>query len=61
MGPMGKHLFALYEDESGASAVEYGLIAAIIVIAMIAGMKNFAGAMENKWNFVSTETANVMH
>ena len=36
-----QNLFTRFiEDESGATAIEYGLIAALISIAMIAGAKN---------------------
>jgi Flp pilus assembly pilin Flp len=29
----------LWKDEAGATAVEYGLIAALIVVAMLSGLK----------------------
>jgi pilus assembly protein Flp/PilA len=41
------------EDERGATAVEYGLICSLIVIAMVAGLKNFSEATINMWNFVA--------
>ena len=31
-------------NEEGATAIEYGLIAALVVIGMIAGLNGFAGA-----------------
>jgi Flp pilus assembly pilin Flp len=38
------HLFpplasVLWQDETGATAVEYGLIAALIVVALLSGLK----------------------
>jgi pilus assembly protein Flp/PilA len=41
--------------EQGATAVEYGLIAAMIVIAMMAALRSTADANSNMWNFVSNE------
>ena len=37
------------KDESGATAIEYGLIAALIAIAMIAGAKAVGGAVNGKF------------
>jgi pilus assembly protein Flp/PilA len=39
----------------GAAAVEYGLIAALIVIAMFAGLRNTGNAMITLWNYVARE------
>ncbi len=47
----------LIKDKRGASAVEYGLIAALIVIAMIAGLVQVATATTSMWNNVSDTTA----
>jgi pilus assembly protein Flp/PilA len=41
--------------EQGATAVEYGLIVSLIVIAMIAAMSNLAGSTTNMWNDVSNQ------
>jgi pilus assembly protein Flp/PilA len=41
--------------QRGATAVEYGLIAALIVIAMIAAFNNVAGSTTNMWNTVSNQ------
>lgn len=42
-------------DSRGATAVEYGLIVALIVIAMIAALKNMASTTTGMWNSVSTK------
>lgn len=39
-------------DRSGATAIEYGLIAALICVAAIGGMQNFGGALTNMWDTV---------
>jgi pilus assembly protein Flp/PilA len=45
----------LSQDERGATAVEYALIAALIVIAMISALNNVAGTTTNMWNNVSND------
>jgi pilus assembly protein Flp/PilA len=45
----------LVTDERGATAVEYALIAALVVISMIAALNNVASTTSNMWNNVSTE------
>ena len=45
----------LIRDERGATAVEYGLFVTLVVIAMIASLKNVAGVTINMWNYVSSE------
>jgi pilus assembly protein Flp/PilA len=44
----------LIHDEKGATAVEYSLICALIVIAMIAGLSAFASSTITMWGNVST-------
>ena len=41
--------------ERGATAVEYGLILALICLAMIAALSNVANKTVGMWNNVSTE------
>ena len=45
------------KDESGATAIEYGLIAALIAIAMIAGAKAVGGAVNGKFTEVAGNIA----
>ena len=45
-------------DERGATAVEYGLIVALIVIAMISALNTFANETINMWDRVSTAMSN---
>jgi len=42
----------------GATAVEYGLIAAVIVITMIAGFKEVASVTTGMWNNINSEVTN---
>lgn len=45
----------LFACNRGATAIEYGLIIAMIVIAMIAALTNVANKTTGMWNNVSTE------
>jgi pilus assembly protein Flp/PilA len=47
-----KRFAKLLRDRKGATAIEYGLIVALIVIAMIAGLQLFAGTTIGLWNAV---------
>jgi len=42
------------QDESGATAIEYGLIAALIAVAMIAGATQLGTAIDTKFSEVAT-------
>jgi pilus assembly protein Flp/PilA len=47
----------LLHDERGATAVEYGLIVSLIVIAMVASLKGVAGTTINMWADVSEQVS----
>jgi pilus assembly protein Flp/PilA len=47
----------LLRDQRGTSAVEYGIILALIVLAMLTALRGLAGETLRMWNFVETETA----
>ena len=42
------------KDESGATAIEYGLIAALIAVALIAGATQLGDSIDTKFKDVST-------
>lgn len=49
-----KTIFArLLKDESGATAIEYGLIAALISVALITGANALGGALNTQFNNLS--------
>jgi pilus assembly protein Flp/PilA len=49
-------LFARFvSDESGATAIEYGLIAALISVALITGATTLGTALNNTFQSVSTK------
>ena len=47
-------------DDSGASAIEYGLIASLIVIAMLGALQGVAGVTDEMWNTVSDKSVEAM-
>ena len=49
---------ALFHDDRGATAVEYGLIVAMIVIAMISALQQFANETISMWSHVETSIEN---
>lgn len=49
-------LFARFvKDESGATAIEYGLIAALIALAIMVGAGNLGNMLDNQFQFISDE------
>lgn len=53
---MEKILRAALRDSRGATAVEYGLILALLVVAMIASLTNVATTTTDMWNNVADVT-----
>ena len=45
----------LATSERGATAIEYGLIAALIVIAMMAGVSGLGGGVGGMWSDISAD------
>ena len=53
-----KNLMTRYmNDESGATAIEYGLIAALIGVALIIGARAVGTQLNEKFNTISDEVA----
>ena len=50
----------LRANDLGATAVEYGLIAALIVVAMIGGLNMLGGGANGMWGRVSGIVQNYM-
>lgn len=50
---MAKLLNSFCNDESGATAIEYALIAAIIGLGLVAGLGDLATAIDGFFNDVS--------
>jgi len=49
-------LTRLKRDIKAATAVEYGLIAALLVVATMTALSGMAGAVSSTWNNVNTQS-----
>ena len=50
----------ILNDESGATAIEYGLIAALVSVAAIAALTAMGSSLETMFNKVSSELSNAV-
>lgn len=50
---MSKFFARFIKDESGATAIEYGLIAALISVALIAGASTLGNSLSTTFNEIS--------
>ncbi len=57
---MLKMLSQFANDESGATAIEYGLIAALVSVAAIAALKTMSSQLIKVFNEVSGELAGAL-
>ena len=55
-----KILRMLRGDQRGATAIEYGLIASLIIIAMIAGLESLGGGVGGMWGKLGNTTNTYM-
>ncbi len=55
---MKKHIGEFVRDESGATAIEYGLIAALIGVGIIVVLQNVRGQLQSTFTKVQTELKN---
>ena len=51
---MSKLIARFVKDESGATAIEYGLIAALIALAIMVGATQLGGALNAKFSAIAT-------
>lgn len=55
-GRVRMNMFSRFvKDESGATAIEYGLIAAIVAVGIIAALTQVKGALQTTFNSVATQ------
>lgn len=48
-----KLISKIFKNEEGATAIEYGLIAALIAVAAIVAMSNLGSSLSNTFNDVN--------
>lgn len=44
----------LLKDKHGATAIEYGLISAIMAVALLSGFGAFSSALNTQFNYLAT-------
>ena len=52
---MSKFVTRFLKDESGATAIEYGLIAALIAVVLVASLQGVGGALKGAFTKISTD------
>ena len=52
-----RRIFSIIKDERAATAVEYGLILALIFLALVGAIGTFASTTINMWENVSNSVA----
>lgn len=52
-----RRFLEIFKDERGATAVEYGLILALVFLAMVVGVTSFGESTIEMWNEVSDKVA----
>ena len=60
MGAIRTTLRRLLAEQRGATAIEYGLIAALIVIAMMGGLAALGGGAGGMWTDLNNEVSTRM-
>lgn len=50
----------LIKDESGATAIEYGLIAALVSVTAVGALSQMGGSLSQMFSTVSTELSNAV-
>ena len=49
---MKKMLINFFKDEDGVTAIEYGLIAALIAVVIITAVTLVGGSLDNTFNYI---------
>lgn len=55
MSEMVRFAKRLWADDEGATAIEYGLLAALVAVAIILALQAVSGALNDTFNSVATE------
>jgi pilus assembly protein Flp/PilA len=52
---MRTFLARLFDDKTGPTAIEYGLIAALIAVVTIAGLTTLGTTLNSRYNAIATD------
>jgi pilus assembly protein Flp/PilA len=55
-GPMGR----LAQDQRGATSIEYGLVAMLVAVAMLVGLRALSESNSSSWNDTSNKITSAM-
>jgi pilus assembly protein Flp/PilA len=55
-----ERLRSFAQDESGATAIEYSLIAALVAIGMLAGLKALGSGNSGSWSSTANKATDAM-
>ncbi|MBV7257831.1 Flp family type IVb pilin [Pacificimonas sp. WHA3] len=55
-----KIIHRIRRNDDGATAIEYGLLAALIAVAALGGFQAFGTSLTNMWGKVSSTSQDVM-
>ena len=58
MNAIRKTLRCLPNDQKGATAIEYGLIVALIALALMGGLRSLGGGAGGMWSNIASEVQN---
>ena len=58
---MGNLVWAFAKNESGATAIEYGLIAGLIAVGIIAALTAFGGGLTGMFNNIQNRAGGAMN
>ncbi len=58
---MSNFVTRFVKDETGATAIEYGLIAALIAVAIIVAVTSLGTALSTKFNGIATSLNGATH
>ncbi len=61
MGTLVKRISAFGRNESGGTAVEYGLLMALMALALIGALAATGSSTEDKWDGVADEVEGAMN
>ena len=57
MTAVHKQIWGFVQDEGGATAIEYGLIAALVAVGMLIALSLTGGSVSSMFDYVSSRSA----
>ena len=54
---MSNNFLSFISDENGGTAIDYGLVAALVSLAALAAFQNFGASVNDVYDYISTNFA----